>query len=178
MAKKFIAQDNEEAQPLRINSSKRFIVNDTNDWQFLFGPNSAFTTTGKFMRIAAEFDKVDFSSIRFVGYLYDPDSGTISNMANCTFNVYLVTTPFWTEQFVGAFPGTQLFNSYFFADVSSTSLAPIDFFGGDTIMIEAVGVRLGVAFRERVYVNHLGIYDNAFRLRQDVDFLDITKQDV
>lgn len=178
MAKKFVAQDNEEAQPLRINSSKRFIVNDNNDWQFLFGPDSAFTTTAKQLKVAAEFDKTDFSSIRLAGYLYDPTFGTISNLATCQFRVFLVNTPTWTEQLIGTFTGTQIFNSYFFVDVPAASLSPIDFFGGDTIMIEAVATRLAVTFRERIYVNHLGILDNVSRLRSDVEFLDITKQDL
>lgn len=178
MAKKFLSQDHEESQPLRIGSTKRFIANDTNDWQFLFGPDSSFTTTDRVLKVAAEFDKDDFSSIRFAAYLYDSANGTINSIASCQFRVHLVTTPFWTEQFVGAFSGAPIFNSYFFADVPNSSMSAIDFFGGDTIMVEAVAVRLGKTYRERIYVNHLGIYDNAFRLRQDVDFLDITKQDV
>lgn len=175
---KFIAQDNEDAQPLLIKSNKRFVVNDTNDWQFLFGPNSAFTETGKLLKVAAEFNKNTFDSIRFAAYLYNSSFGTISSIGTCQFNVYLINTPTWTEQFVGSFAGSQIFNSYFFLEVPTASLTPIDFFGGDTIMVEAVAVRLGVTYRERIYVNHLGIYLNAFQIRQDVDFLNLTKQDV
>jgi hypothetical protein len=177
ITRKLISQNNEDNQWLKVDSNKRFIVNDQDYWQFLFGPNSAFTTSAQVLKVAAEFNKETFDTIRFIAYLYAPNSGTISNTATVTFNVYLVTTPQWTEQLVATFSGTQIYNSYFFADVSNSSLTPIDFFGGDTIMVEAVATRLTETYRERIYVNHLGIYDNADRLRKDIDFLDITKVD-
>ena len=71
--------------------------------------------------------------------------------------------------------GSQLSNNYFYINPTVASLTPIDFFGGDTIMIEATAIRLGVTYRDRIYVNHLGIYDNVTRLRGDVEFLDLTK---
>lgn len=173
-----LAQDeNEENQWLKVDSNKRYIVNDTEDWQFLFGPNSAFTTSNLFLKLAAEFNKDTFDTIRFAAYLYNPTSGTIANTATITFNVYLVTAPFWTEQLISSFPGTQIYNNYFFSDINLSALAPIDFFGGDTIMIEVVATRLTETYRERLYVNHLGVYDNITRLRQDVEFLDISKVD-
>lgn len=173
-----LAQDeNEENQWLKVDSNKRYIVNDTQDWQFLFGPNSAFTTSTLFLKLAAELNKETFDTIRFAAYLYNPTSGTIANTATVTFNVYLITTPNWTEQFVASFAGARIYNSYFFANINTSALSPIDFFGGDTIMIEAVATRLTETYRERLYINHLGIYDNITRLRQDVEFLDISKAD-
>lgn len=173
-----LAQDqNEENQWLKVDSNKRYIVNDSQDWQFLFGPNSAFTASNLFLKVAAELNKETFDTIRMAAYLYNPNSGTTANTATVTFNVYLITTPTWTEQFVGAFSATQTYNSYFFSDINTSILAPIDFFGGDTIMIEAVATRLTETYRERVYINHLGIYDNITRVRQDVEFLDISKVD-
>lgn len=169
--------DNQENQWLKVDSSKRFIVNNHNDWQFLFGPDSAPSTSTLVLKIAAEFDKVDFNSIRFTAYLYNPVTGSISSAASVTFNVYLVTTPDWTDQLVTSFSGDASYTNYYFKDVVATSLTPIDFFGGDTIMIEAVATRLSETYRDRIYINHLGIYDNVTRLRQDVDFIDITKQD-
>lgn len=178
ITRKLLAQtDNEENQWLKVDSNKRYIVNDTEDWQFLFGPNSAFTASSVAIKIAAEFNKVDFNTIRFAAYLYNATSGTVANAATVTFNVYLITTPSWTEQYVTSFSGTQAYNNYFFSDVPLSSLSPIDFFGGDTIMIEAVATRLTETYRDRVYINHLGIYDNVDRIRKDVEFLDISKVD-
>jgi hypothetical protein len=44
-------------------------------------------------------------------------------------------------------------------------------------MIQATIVRLGITYRDRIYVNHLGIFDNVTRLRGDVEFLEVTKKD-
>lgn len=179
ITRKLIAQDtNEENQWLKVDSAQRYIVNDSNDWQFLFGPNSEPTTSNQVIKISAEFNKETFDTIRFAGYLYNPVSGSVDNAASVTFNVYLVTTPDWTETFISSVSGTQSYNNYYYASVNTSSLAPIDFYGGDTIMIEAVAVRLGRTYRDRIYVNHLGIFDNAFRLKQSIDFLDISKQDI
>ena len=49
--------------------------------------------------------------------------------------------------------------------------------GDTTLMIEGVAIRSGVTYRDRIYVNHLGVYDSIIRLRNAVDFLDITKLD-
>ena len=58
-----------------------------------------------------------------------------------------------------------------------SAIGSIDFQGGDSIMIEATINRLSSVYRDRIYVNHLGIYDNVTRLRGDVEFLEVTKKD-
>lgn len=179
ITRKLVAQDdNDDNQWLKVDHNSRYIVNDMDDWQFLFGPNSSLSTGTQVLKIAAEFNKDTFDTIRFTSYLYNSATGSVDSAGSATYNVYLVTTPDWTEQLVTSFSGTQLTNQHFFANINTSSLTPVDFFGGDTIMIEAIMVRLGVTYRDRLYVNHLGIYDNAFRLRRDLDFLDITKQDI
>lgn len=179
VTRKLLAQDtNEENQWLKVDSNKRYLVNDTNDWQFLFGPNSSFTTSTQLLKIAAEFDYQDLDGVRFIAYLYNPTSGTVSNTATVEFNVYLVSAPEWTETLIASFTGTQIFNSYFYYDATTTELLPFDLYGGDTMMVEVVATRLTETYRDRIYINHLGIYKNVFQLRQDVDFLSITKQDL
>lgn len=179
ITRKLVAQDtNEDNQWLKVDNAQRYIVNDTDDWQFLFGPNSEPTNSTQVLKLSAEFNKNTFDTIRFAGYLYNPVTGAIDNAATLTFSVYLVNTPDWTETFISSFSGTQTYNNYYYANINTSSLAPIDFFGGDTIMIQGVATRLGRTYRDRIYINHLGIFDNAFRLRQDLEFLDISKQDI
>lgn len=179
ITRKLIAQDtNEDNQWLKVDNAQRYIVNDNNEWQFLFGPNSEPTNSTQVLRIGAEFNKDTFDTIRFAAYLYNPVTGAVDNAATIQFRVSLVTTPLWTENLIYTFNGTQLPNNYFFGNINTTTLAPIDFYGGDTIMIEAVATRLSRTYRERIYVNHLGIFDNAFRIKQDIEFLDISKQDI
>jgi hypothetical protein len=49
--------------------------------------------------------------------------------------------------------------------------------GERTLMIEAILTRLGKEYKSSVYVNHLGIFDSLFRLKEEVEFLAVTKKD-
>jgi len=120
---------------------------------------------------------VTFNNIELVAYLYEPLNAAIASGATCTFKIFRVQPPNWSEVLIATVNGSVLLNGYFYANPTLASLAPINFFGGDSIMIEATIIRLGVTYRDRVYINHLGIYDNVTRLRQDVEWLDISKLD-
>lgn len=179
ITRKLVAQNQDESQILKMDSAQRFIVvHGTNgDWQMLFGPNSLLSNSSQVVKMSAEFDSNSFNNIRFAAYLYDPKTGAIANAATCKFYVYKVGTPNWTETLVDSFFGTLGTNSYFLSSRTLSSLPSIDFSGGDTIMIEAEIIRLGITYRDRIYINHLGIYDSVIRLKHDVEFLDLTKLD-
>lgn len=174
-----VAQDdNEDNEWLKVDHDSRYIQNDFDDWQYLFGPNSRLSNSSLIAKIACQFDTSTFSNIKIIGYLYDQTNASIGNAATCTFGVYQVSTNSWNETLLTILSGTQLPNNYFLVNPTLSSFPTVNFDGGDTIMIEMTINRLGVIYRDRLYVNHLGIYDNITRLRQDVEFLDITKQDV
>lgn len=174
-----IAQDeNEENQWLKVDHDTRYIVNSNNDWQFLFGPNSSLSTSTLTVKIAARYNDDTFNNIQIIGYLYDATNASVANVGSCTFNIYRVVPPDWTEEYITTLNGVQIYNNYFYVNPTTASLAPVVFYGGDTIMIEAVMDRLGVIYRDRVYFNHIGIYENVTMLRSDVEFLDITKKDI
>lgn len=162
---------------LKMDSNKTFVVNQTKKWQMLFGPNSTFTNSSQVVKLSARFDDDTFNNIKIIGYLYDSKNNTVANSATCTFKIFKINNPTWTETLITTLNGTQLFNNYFYVNPVLSTLTPLDFFGGDSIMIEATITRLNETYRERIYVNHLGIFDNVFRLRQDVEFLDISKVD-
>jgi hypothetical protein len=172
-----VAQDQEQNQVLNADNRKRFLVNHVHEWQFLFGPNSALSNSVKVLKLAAELDTSDLASIRLAAYLYNPVSGSIDNSASCTFKIYRVTTPAWTDDPIHTVNGTLQYNNYWLADVLMSSIPSANLDGDTTLMIEAVVTRLGETYRERIYVNHLGVYDSIVRLRNDVEFLDITKLD-
>lgn len=176
--RKLVAQDdNDENQWLKVDHSSRYISNDMDDWQYLFGPNSTLSSSNQIIKITARFDDVTFNNLKVIAYLYDQQNSSIANAANCEFKFYRIVTPDWSESLVTTLSGTKLITNYFYLNPLLSVLSPIDFFGGDTLMIEATIIRLGVTYRDRVYINHLGIYDNVSRLRQDVEFLDVTKLD-
>lgn len=178
LTRKLIAHDeNEDNQWLSVDARKRYIQNTSDCWQFLFGPNSRLTSSTYSLKVAAEFNKTTLDTLRITGYLYNQVGGTVGVGSTCTFDVYLVNSPNWTEQLIHSVIATPTANSYFFSDIPTSLLTGVDLFGGDTLMIEVLILRLNESYRERIYINHLGIYDNTRRLRNDVDWLDISKLD-
>lgn len=182
ITRKLLAQDeNEVNQWLKVDHNTRYIVNDTNDWQFLFGPNSTPSTSGQILKLAAQLDTNTLDKIRIIGYLYNPATGSIDSLGNISFKVYRVadiTTPKWDDELITTLSGTLQSNSYYFVDISISALTGANLDGETTLMIEGVGTRLSSTYRDRIYVNHLGVYQSVIQLRQDVDFLNITKKDL
>jgi hypothetical protein len=180
--RRLVAQDsNYENQWLKVDHGSRYIVNDVNECQFLFGPNSELNNSAQVLKIAAQLNTNTLDKIRFTGYLYNPKTGAIDSSSSVIFNIYSVTdiaSPRWDDVFVTSVTGVQQSNSYYFAEVSISSFVGLSLDGDTTLMIEAVATRLGITYRDRIYVNHLGVYESVVRLRQDVDFLNITKKDL
>lgn len=172
--------NNEDNSWLKIDHSSRYIQNVSEEWQFLFNTDSVLSNSSQVLKLAAELDTSTLDKIRVVGYLYNPTNGTIDNAASITFNIYRVTDstiPKWDDILITTLNGDIQSNSYYFKDINVSSLTGTSLDGETTLMIEGVAIRLGITYRERIYVNHLGVYGSIVRLRQDVDFLDITKQD-
>jgi len=180
ITRKLVAQDDSiDNQWLKIDHDSRYIENDSNgDWQFLFGPSSALTSSSQVLKITAKFDDSTFNNLKVIAYLYDQRNASSANASTCEFKFYQVTVPDWSEVLIDTSYATQLSNNYFYLNPTTISLSPINFDGGDTLMIEATVVRLGVTYRDRVYINHMGVYDSVIRLKHKVAFLDITKQDI
>lgn len=179
--KRLLAQfDIEDNQPLRVGATSRYIVNDVNEWQMLLNAQSNITVPDRELKIAAQFDTNSFDKIRVVSYLYSRETGNVSSMSSADFSIYLVkdiTNPRWDEQLLTTSSSIWQTNHYFFQEYSLTSLIGAELDGDSTLMIECKGQRLGEVYYNRIYVNHLGVYDSIVRLRQDVDFLDIIKLD-
>lgn len=177
ITRKFVAQNQEECQILRMDSADVFVVNHCEEWQFLFGPGSALSTSNLQIKIAGQFNTDTLNGIKLVAYLYEDQNGTVNSLATCTFHVYKIVSPQWQDQFIASFNGSVLPNSYMYKELTEVDLGGLGLDGETTLMIEAVGTRLGKVYRNRIYLNHLGIYDNILRLRQDVEFLEVTKLD-
>lgn len=182
MARRLVAQDNQdENQWLKVDHNSRYIVNDMSDWQWLFGPNSSLSSSSQVIKISAQLDTETLDKIRLVGYLYNTTYGSVDNASTVVFNIYRVTditSPKWQDEFITTLTGVQQSNNYFFQDINVSFLTGTNLDGDTTLMIEAVATRLGTTYRDRVYVNHLGIYESFLRLKQAVEFLDITKKDI
>jgi hypothetical protein len=175
VTRKLVAQSG--VQALRVDYSNRFIQNDSPSWQMLFGPNSELTRSAQVVRMGVEFDKDSLDKLYTTAYLYNPVTGNVDNAATCSIRIYSVSNPSWSDTVI--FNGTAaiLPNQHFYLEIPLSSIPTVSLEGGDTILIEATIVRSGTTYRDRMYVNHLGSYDSILRLRNDVDFLDITKLD-
>jgi hypothetical protein len=179
VVRKLLAHDNnQDAQWLKVDHSTRYVENHSEDWQFLFGPNSELSNSVPLIKLAAKFNENTLSNVQVIGYLYDSINAAVLNSANCVFNFYKISAPDWTETFLTSLPGSQLTNNYFYVNPDVSTFPTVNFDGGESIMVEASMVRLGITYRDRIYINHLGVYDSIVRLRNDVDFLDITKKDL
>lgn len=176
-----VAQDeNDVNQWLMIDHQTRYIVNSSSEWQFLFGPNSSLNTSTKVLKAWAQLDTNTLDDIRLVAYLYNPQTGSIDTTSSVQFNIYRVediTTPRWNDLFITTVNGIEQSNNYFFQEINVSSLTGATMDGNTTLMIEIVAARLGVTYRDRIYVNHLGVYTSVVQLRNEVEFLDLTKLD-
>lgn len=179
--RKLVAQTrSKNNQILKMDSIQRFIVNDAPKWQFIFNAASDLTNSVQVPKIAVELDTSDLDSIRVVGYLYNTVSGTVDNASTCTFKVFRVSnelSPKWNDILIHTEVGVQEPNSYFLVDIPLSNLPGTQLDGDTTLMIEVLIVRSGRSYRDRLYVNHLGVYDSIVRLRQDVEWLDLSKLD-
>lgn len=175
--RRFVSQDNDDSQPLRVDHSSRYIVNQDSSWQFIFNLNSEFSNSINIVKLAAELNTDSLNSIRFVAYLWDNVRDSINQAATCTFKIYKVTKPGWSDDLIHTASGVEQPNSYFLSDVDFSNLPNTNLDGDTTLMVEAVITRLNQTFRERAYINHLGIYDSFIRLKNEVEFLDLTKLD-
>jgi len=177
VVRKLISQDHEVCQNLRVNVQKKYIENTGDNWQMLFGIKSNLDGATRVLKIAAELDTNTLENLRFAAYLYNPVTKVADIAAACTFRVYLVNQPGWIESLISTFNGTVQTNQYFYADILNSSIPTASIDGDSTLMIEAELTRSDKIYVDRVYVNHLGVYDSIVRLRNDVEYLDITKLD-
>jgi hypothetical protein len=177
VARRLIAQAQDDSQILKLGSTNRFVLNIAPDWQMLFGRDGAISESTKVLKIAAQFDTTDFDKIRIVAYIYDPDHEVALAAASASFKIYLVSEPNWQETLLTTVNGALIGSNYFFSEITLLTLTGANLDGDSTLMIEATVVRGTRTFTDRIYVNHLGSYDSIVRLRGDVEFLDLTKLD-
>jgi hypothetical protein len=125
----------------------------------------------------ARLDPNDWAGIHVLGGILKNDKEIIHG-ANCTFKVYSLNPAVnWAETLITTKVGTQQSNGNFTADFTDVELAPLELDGDPTIAVEIEVQRFKKVYKIKRYVNHLGIYDSLFRLKQEVDFLSITKKD-
>lgn len=127
------------------------------------------------LKIHAFFDSDNFDGFRVKAWL-DSNSKSLSFYMSA-FDIYSVNINNWSETFITSKAATYSSDNTFIAHVTQSDIGSFETTGSEVYLIKVMGTRLRDKLGARAYFNHLGIYDSLFRLKQDVDFLDITKKD-
>lgn len=164
-------------QPLKLGTDRKLVVAPSAVYNSILFTKKHKSGSDKEIKILqwAKFDANNFDGI-FVFASLLKNSKNISG-ANCNFSIYSVALDgTWAETFVVSKSGTLSGDKYI-AHITQSDLDPLELDGERTFAIEVSISRLGKTYTNKIYINHLGIYENVLRLRQDVEFLDITKVD-
>lgn len=124
--------------------------------------------------IHASFESDNFDGFKLIAWLSNSDVALASSLSE--FKVYSVNISTWVKTLVVTKAAVQS-GASFTCSVTAADLGSAEYTGAEVYFIEATMKRRRKSFYVGKYFNHLGIYDSWFRLKQDVDFLDITKLD-
>lgn len=172
--------NNKYTQPLKLRMGRKIVLTPGCDYNcVLFTQrHRAFDIKNQRISLWAKFNTNTFDGIQIVAWLEGNDGDAISS-GSCQFKVYyLDVTDNWSQSLIFTGSGTAS-GLKWVASPNQASLGPTnDFSGSRTIMVEASILKWGQLYTKKVYVNHLGIYNSFVRLKNDVEFLDISKADL
>jgi hypothetical protein len=171
--------NNQYVQPLKLSFNNKKVITPNAAYNSIVTKVSFEKPQNKDYKVKAwlRFNSNTFDGVQLVGSLVRGiDTKTI---AGCTFKIYSIDlTDSWVETLHTTVSGTAISGNRFSANVLGAALAPADLTGEITYKIEVTVTRLGKSYSDVFYFNHLGIYDSFIRLKNDVEFLDITKKDL
>jgi hypothetical protein len=127
------------------------------------------------LKIHAFFEPLTSDGIRAKAWL--DNNGKNRSFYIPAFDIYSVNTTTWAETFVVSKTATLSSDNSFVAHVTQADLGASEMTGNEVYLIRVNGTRVREKVGAKAYFNHLGIYDSLYRLKQDIDFLNITKLD-
>lgn len=170
--------NNQYVQPLKVSFNSKKVIASNAAYNSIVTKVSFEKPQRRDYQVKAwlRFNSNTFDGVQLIGSLSRGKS--TKQIAGCTFKIYSIDiTDTWDETLLTTVSGTAISNNRFSASVAGATLAPADLTGEITYKIEVDVTRLGKTYSDVFYFNHLGIYDSFIRLKQDVEFLDITKLD-
>ena len=170
--------NNQYIQPLKVSFNNKKVITPNASYNSIVTKVSFEKPQNKDYKVKAwlRFNSNTFNGVQLVSSLVRGKDAKI--IAGCTFKVYSIDlTDAWVETLRTTVSGTAISGNRFSASVLEAALAPADLTGEITYKIEVIITRLGKTYSDIFYFNHLGIYDSFIRLKNDVEFLDITKLD-
>jgi hypothetical protein len=170
--------NNHYVQPLKVGFKNKMVLTPNASYNSVVVnlKHRASQESTFLVKAWLRFNSNTFDGVQMVGSLVKGrDAKTI---AGCTFKIYSMdVTDTWAETLLVTASGTAISNNKFSASAPESALAPTTLTGELTYKMEVTITRLGKTYSDIFYFNHIGIYDSFIRLKNDVEFLDITKLD-
>jgi hypothetical protein len=169
---------NKYVQPLKVGFKRPLLLNMNCDYF------SVMTKVGH--RAVQDSDYSIKSWLRFNSNTFDGiqvmagllKGNRFKSIGTCTFKIYAVGIDnTWTEVLLAAASGTSLPDGRFSAIINQATLDPTTLDGEITLKMEVEVTRQDKTYSDAYFFNHVGIYDSFIRLKQDVEFLEVTKLD-
>lgn len=166
---RIVSIDNLYNQSLKRNIGR--VPVSVNNYSQLIGRVTKPTYTPS---LHVKFNADDIDGIQLSAGLQRNNFDFIS-IASATFNIYSVSLDGWVKTFLVTKSGASN-GSEFIADATGIEIPEL---GGDTTLyVECSMTRLNKTYKIAKYFNHLGIYDSFFRLKKEVQFIRLTKEDL
>lgn len=172
--------NNDYVQPLKLRMSRRLVITPNCSYNsILYSTNHRpFTPANRTAKVWAKFNTNTFNGIQLASWIED-EKNYIVLSGSCEFKVYyLDASNNWAQTLVYTQNGT-LSGQKWIAVATQANIGNTNYLDGErTLLIEATHTAWKNTYVARAYVNHLGIYDSFIQLKNEVDFLNITKADV
>ena len=170
--------NNQYVQPFKLSFNNKKIITPNAAYNSIVTKVSFEKPQKRDYKVKAwlRFNSNTFDGVQLVGSLVIGKDA--KSIAGCTFKIYSIDlSDSWNETLLTTVSGTAISGNRFSASVLEAALAPADLIGEITYKIEVEVTRIGKTYSDVFYFNHLGIYDSFIRLKNDVEFLNITKLD-
>jgi hypothetical protein len=172
--------NNQYTQPLKLRMGRKLLLTPgvTYNSVLFTQKHVADNQTTQSVFLWAKFNTNTFDGIQMIAWLENKNKEETSS-GSCEFKVYyLDASNNWNKTLIFTGSGSSSGNKWIASPNQAALGINNDLDGERTLLIEATLTKWGDTYTDKIYVNHLGIYDSFTRLKNDVDFLDISKQDI
>lgn len=169
--------NNQYVQPLKLRTGRKLVVTPAANYNSILFTlkHRAINPSDYDVRLAAKFNSSNFDGI-YITSMITRQGGSVT-ASDCAFEVYGISNDsLWTETLLTTVNGVAD-GSRFIASVPASAFSSIELDGSTSLSVKAVLNRQSDTFTNKIYVNHLGIFESLFLLKQEVEFLDLTKLD-
>lgn len=127
------------------------------------------------LKIHAKFNASTINGLQILAFVEKGGVATASLVEEV--NVYSINSSSWSESLVYSGAPSEVSPYLFSLSVTQANLGANELSGKEVYAIEVFAVRRRRKFYKKIYFNHLGIFDSLFRLKQESDFIKLTKVD-